>query len=431
MHPTRSFTFSCLALVMLLGLSGRAFSSIVAAGTNPACKPSLVHFATIQLAVNAVPAGSTVDVCPGTYPEQVVINKNLTLQGVADAGQDAAVIVAPGGGLLQNTSSLATGNPIAAQILVQAPATSVKLSNLTVDGSNNGITGGCPGTGSPVPDPMGIYYQNASGTVTRASVLNEVLGAGLTGCQGGLGIFVQSGGGGTSTVSITNNNVENYQKNGITGNEAGTTVTIKGNTVIGQGPTSGAAENSIQIGFGATGSISGNTVGSDVWTPDVFGDTGDAAAGLLVYASQSVAITSNNVNNTQYGIALAGDPSSGSADHNVVTKNTVSTTHLYDGIDLCGNYNTASNNAINGSDESGVHVDDTCNTGATGNNATFNTINSACAGILIGPSASSSTTVPNTYYNVGTLQLSSTNVCTPALKPVKKSAVAKVSAARP
>jgi Right handed beta helix region len=416
---------------MLIGLSGQAFSSIVAAGTNPACKPSLVHFATIQLAVNAVPAGSTVDVCPGTYPEQVVINKNLTLQGVSDAGQDAAVIVVPGGGLLQNTSSLATGNPIAAQILVQAPATSVKVSNLTVDGNNNGLTAGCPGTGSPVPDPMGIYYQNASGTVTRASVLNEVLGAGLTGCQGGLGIFVQSGGGGTSTVSITSSNVENYQKNGITGNEVGTTVTIKGNTVIGQGPTSGAAENSIQIGFGATGSISGNTVGSDVWAPDVFGDTGDAAAGLLVYASQSVTITSNNVNNTQYGIALAGDPGSGSADHNVVTKNTVSATHLYDGIDLCGNYNTASNNAINGSDESGVHVDDTCNTGATGNTATFNTINSACAGILIGPSASSSTTTSNTYYNVGTQQLSSTNVCTPALKPVKKSAVAKVSAARP
>jgi parallel beta-helix repeat protein len=281
-------------------------------------------------------------------------------------------------------------------------------------------------------NPIGIYYQNASGAVSRASVLNEVLGAGLTGCQAGLGIFAQSGGGGTSTVSITSSNVENYQKNGITGNEVGTTVTIKGNTVIGQGPTSGAAENSIQIGFGATGTISGNTVGSDVWAPDVFGDTGDAAAGLLVYASQSVTITSNNVNNTPYGIALASDPSSGSADHNVVTKNTVSATHLYDGVDLCGSNNTASSNLINGSDESGVHIDDTCNGSAASNTATFNTINSACAGILIGPSASSSTTTSNTYYNVGTQQLSSTNVCTPALKPVKKSVVAKaLSAARP
>ena len=424
MHPTRSFAFSCLALVILLGLGGQAFSTTVAAG-NPACKPSLVHFATIQLEVNAVPGGSTIDICPGNYPEQVVINKNLTLQGVADGGLDAAVIVAPGGGLLQNTSSLATGNSIAAQILVQAPATSVKVSNLTVDGSNNGITG-CG------PNPIGIYYQNASGAVSRASVLNEVLGAGLTGCQAGLGIFVQSGGGGTSTVSIASSNVENYQKNGITGNEVGTTVTIKGNTVIGQGPTSGAAENSIQIGFGATGTISGNTVGSDVWAPDVFGDTGDAAAGLLVYASQNVTITSNNVNNTQYGIALAGDPSNGSADHNVVTKNTVSATHLYDGIDLCGSNNTASSNIINGSDESGVHIDDTCTGSAASDTAAFNTINSACAGILIGPSASSPTTSSNTYYNVGTLQLSGTDTCTPALKPVKKTVVAKaLSAARP
>jgi parallel beta-helix repeat protein len=424
MHPTRSFAFSCLALVILLGLGGQAFSTTVAAG-NPARKPSLVHFATIQLAVNAVPGGSTIDICPGNYPEQVVINKNLTLQGVADGGLDAAVIVAPGGGLLQNTSSLATGNSIAAQILVQAPATSVKVSNLTVDGSNNGITG-CG------PNPIGIYYQNASGAVSRASVLNEVLGAGLTGCQAGLGIFVQSGGGGTSTVSIASSNVENYQKNGITGNEVGTTVTIKGNTVIGQGPTSGAAENSIQIGFGATGTISGNTVGSDVWAPDVFGDTGDAAAGLLVYASQNVTITSNNVNNTQYGIALAGDPSNGSADHNVVTKNTVSATHLYDGIDLCGSNNTASSNIINGSDESGVHIDDTCTGSAASDTAAFNTINSACAGILIGPSASSPTTSSNTYYNVGTLQLSGTDTCTPALKPVKKTVVAKaLSAARP
>ncbi len=407
---------------MLLGLSAQAFATTVAVGT---CT-SFIHFASIQLAVSSVPAGSTIDICPGTYPEQIVINKKLTLQGVVAGGQDAAVIVAPTTGLVQNASSLATGNPIAAQILVQAPATAVKFSNLTVDGSKNQITGGCG-----VPDPIGIYYQNASGTVTRTSVLNEVLGAGLTGCQAGLGIFVQSGGGGTSTVSITSNNVENYQKNGITGNEVGTTVTITGNTVIGQGPTSGAAENSIQIGFGATGTITGNTVGSDIWAPDVITDPGDAAAGLLVYASQNVTITSNNVNNTQFGIALAGDSTNGSADHNVITKNTVSATHIFDGIDLCGNNNTASNNAINGSDESGVHVDDTC-TGANGNTATFNTINSACAGILIGPSASGSTTAPNTYFNAGTLQLNGTNVCTPALKPVKKSAVAKVlSAARP
>jgi nitrous oxidase accessory protein NosD len=38
-------------------------------------------FTTIQSAVNAAPAGGTVVVCPGTYHEQVVITKPLTLTG--------------------------------------------------------------------------------------------------------------------------------------------------------------------------------------------------------------------------------------------------------------------------------------------------------------------------------------------------------------
>jgi hypothetical protein len=39
-------------------------------------------FGSIQTAVNTVPAGSIIDVCPGTYAEQVIISKGLTLQGV-------------------------------------------------------------------------------------------------------------------------------------------------------------------------------------------------------------------------------------------------------------------------------------------------------------------------------------------------------------
>jgi pectin methylesterase-like acyl-CoA thioesterase len=38
-------------------------------------------FKTIHSAVNAAPAGGTVVVCPGTYHEQVVISKPLTLTG--------------------------------------------------------------------------------------------------------------------------------------------------------------------------------------------------------------------------------------------------------------------------------------------------------------------------------------------------------------
>ena len=415
-----------IKFVLTLGVVCSAFSAMAANVAVGSCKPSLPSYPDIQQAVNSVPAGSTIQVCPGSYPQQVVINKDLIIKGIASGNQGAAIITVPAGGLVQNTASLATGRPIAAQLLVQAPASTVTVTNLTIDGSNNGITG-CD------PNPIGIYYQNASGTISHSTVLNEVLGAGLEGCQSGLGIFAQSGGGGSSVVNINNNHVENYQKNGITGNEPGTNVTITSNTVIGQGPTTGAAENSIQIGFGATGSISKNTVGSDVWAPDNIGDPGDAAAGILVYASPGVSISTNSVSNTQFGIAVVSDPAFGNADNSSVSKNTVAATHIFDGIDLCSNNNTASMNVVNGSDESGIHIDSSCTGASTGNTVTGNIINSACAGILSGPTTGNTTT-PNTFYNVVTLRLTGTNVCTPPPAPNKKSGTRQVAhhrAARP
>ena len=260
-----------------------AFGLILAAGqlfaqTTVAvgkCQPKKTSFPTIQQALNATPPGAVIQVCPGFYPEQILVYQAVTIKGIASGNQGAAIITVPSGGLVQNATSLSSGNPIAAQVLVQAAA-GVTITNMTVDGANNGIN-------ACLPNPIGIYYQNSSGTISHDAVLNEVLvGSGLIGCQAGLGIFVQSGNGGSSTVAITSNNVANYQKNGITGNGVGTAVTITSNDVIGQGPTNGAAENSIQIGFGATGSITSNSVGSDVWGPDVYGDTGNAAAGILV-----------------------------------------------------------------------------------------------------------------------------------------------------
>src|ERR1700693_6098398 len=79
----------------------------------------------------------------------------------------------------------------------------------------------------------------------------------------------------------------------------------------------------------------------------------------------------------------------------------------------CSNDNAATGNTINGSDESAIHLDDTCTGASTGNTVTSNKINSACAGILSGPGATDNTTIPNTFYNVVNLQSTGTNTCTP------------------
>lgn len=392
-----------LALPLLaVGLAPSAYArSHVQVGT---CEPGVTSLTTIAGAVSAVGAGGTVDVCPGTYAEQVVIGKSLTLKGVSGPNASQAIIVPPSGGVVANASSIDGGSvPIAAQILVQGAA-AVAIEDLTVDGANNGIA-------SCATDIMGVLYQNASGVIRSNLVRNQVLsGSGLIGCQSGEGIFVESDSAGTS-VLVQSNLVENYQKNGITGNGAGTNLTVSLNNVQGQGPTTGAAENSIQLAFGATGKISGNKVGGDIWAPDAFGDTGNAAAGILVYDSPNVPITANVVASTQYGIVVVGD-GSGNADGATVSGNTVAATHLYDGVDICGARNvTVSGNTVSGSDESAIHTDSSCGQVSTGDSVTSNVINGGCAGILEGSGSVPTTVSGNVIINAVSNVVGGSDVC--------------------
>src|SRR6266481_9324498 len=141
MHTSRSLILASLPLVLLVALSGQAFCSTVAVGNCTA----LVSYATIQGAVNAVPAGSTIRICPGKYHEQVAINQKLTLTGVANSFNDAAIILLPAAGLVANTVDVDNLSlPIAAQIWVHDTAGPVIISNLTVDGTGNGISGCAP-----------------------------------------------------------------------------------------------------------------------------------------------------------------------------------------------------------------------------------------------------------------------------------------------
>jgi hypothetical protein len=413
MHISKR-TFVRLTALAAVFYSGMAWAATVEVG---ACKNGYVQYGTIQDAVNAAPAGATILICPGNYPEQVTISKSLTLRGLEVQFASGAVILAPSVGVVANATSLVTGNPIAAQVLVQN-ASDVDLSNVTVDGANNGIVD-CS------PLLIGIFYENASGDISHVAVLNEALASGQNGCQSGLAIFAQSGNGGSSNLRVRNTVVQGYQKNGITGNEPGTSVTITDNSVTGQGPTNGAAENGIQIGYGAQGRVIGNTVIDDIWAPDTLTDRGNAASGILVYASSDVIVHNNTIGNAQFGIALVTDSKVGAADGNHITWNRVSATHIFDGIEVCSNNNVIHDNTINRADESGIHVDGSCTNSDSsgtgkGNRVRGNAINSSCAGILIGSSTSAAANFifNNDFFNVGSTILSGDQCFGPMTTPL-------------
>jgi hypothetical protein len=388
-----------------------------------------VQYTTIQGAVNAVSSvpGAVIKVCPNTYAEQVNIASKLTLEGIS--GDTAAIIVPPVSGLAQNGVDI-NGNPVAAQIFVAAGSgNTVTVERLTVDGTGNNLAG----CGAPTLD--GIYFQNTPGTITYNTVRNQYQTdfADYGGCQNGLAINVESSTD-SPAVSITYNSVHAYQKNGITASgdapasANGPSVTIRDNYIAGLGSTAmnwqaggGAAENGVQIGFGATGTVSSNTVNDNIWAPDTFSQPYNAASGILVFASNSITVSSNYVGSAQFGIAIETDGSGfcsngnsavscGTANNASVTSNKISGTQLFDAIDACSNGNGITGNTIYNSAESGVHFDDTCTSGTygttSGNNniATGNTINEACAGVLLGTGTGNSSS-PDNRYNVVNLTL--------------------------
>ena len=233
------------------------------------CLTNLQSYPSISAAVSAVTAGATVDVCPGTYPEQVSITTPINLVGVVSGNAAAAVITVPGAGLTQNGIGPNSGNH-ASQIVVQDVGP-VSIKNLVVDGSS----ASCPSTAFV----DGIAFLSNTGTaygkVTDTSVRNTNSGscAGVTGS----GIFAEAG--------------------------SSNPLTVQANVVH------GFVGNGVIFAFGQTGTITGNTL---------TGATGSNANGIALYnPGAAVKVSTNAINGVNSGINLS------SASSAVVQTNTI------------------------------------------------------------------------------------------------------------
>jgi nitrous oxidase accessory protein NosD len=357
-------TKSVLAVFLLLSVSTTA-PRIARAAEDRDHRPDLLvdddkvqcptaTFTSIQDAINAAKPGNLIRVCPGTYHEQLSIDKSISIEG------DNGALLSPNNMTVNATGS--SGSPIAAAILVKEAA-NVGIEGLIVDTANSGITG-CS------PDLIGILYQNSSGTIEHNAVRNTKLSDSLNGCQSGDAIVVQSLGAETSKVSIRDNSVHDYQKNGITGNESGTEVTIAGNAVTGLGPTMGAAQNGIQIGFGATGAVLQNSVTDNVWSPCVsLQNCAFNATGILVFESDGVRVEHNSVATNQIAIYANGKNAG-------VESNNISNSLVLVGIDLAGDDGLARHNDVSNSGQAAILIE------GNGNKVQGNDITEAPIGVL-------------------------------------------------
>ena len=213
----------------------------------------------------------------------------MTLQG--DCQTDRTVLVPDGFTLDGNHHTITAVDPsvghfLGAVVKNEATTSPITVKNLRV--TTAGLTNVCD---DGVDRLRGIMFDGVGGTIAGNTVLH--INQGASGCQEGNAIEVRNAPFDTTgpdvTVTISRNVTTDYQKTGIVTNGS-VLAKITGNTVTGVGPVDYIAQNGIQVGFGGSAAVTGNTVSGNDYTP-----TGEEACGILLYQEGAVSSSRNTL----------------------------------------------------------------------------------------------------------------------------------------
>lgn len=256
------------------------------------CNAQAPTFMRIQDAVNAAPAGTTIRVCPGTYPEQVRVEtaakSNITLVSFV---RFAAIIKAP---------------PVVVEpgdIVTIDNAQNVTLNGFTVSG--------------PFPDVLFCSVELRSGVRVVGGGSANILRNRITeirsaspafrGCQNGLAVAVgRQFVGETGRANILDNLIDKYQKGGIYVDNVGSAAQIFENEIRGDGIQNVIAQNGIQISRGATADIRRNLITDHVYInpPLTIPDELTSATAVLIFGAGAVNADRNTLRRNQDGFAV-------------------------------------------------------------------------------------------------------------------------------
>jgi hypothetical protein len=266
------------------------------AGTSASCQASYTTIGAAVTAAESYESGHpgrvpVVNICPGTYSEQVTVTKSLVLtRAPVRPGLGPVTIQLPAT-VTSPTTGVSTTNCQADDVaagITPAPESVLEICAAGPGGTNttgvnvtvNDVT--VAGGWQYVACDDSLYDVLVGGGATLSltdSVIEKAEKEPLDGCQGGVGI--QIGVSVTSQIghaSLRDDTVETYQKNGIDVDGPGSTAQIDHVTVTGAGPTPIIGQNGIQVSFGATADVEDSSISGNNYT----GPYGASAAGILV-----------------------------------------------------------------------------------------------------------------------------------------------------
>ena len=355
----------------------------VANASSPANCAKNASFTSIQAAVDAAPAGSKINVCPGTYQEYVTVpaaKSGLQLKGlggdpISSNGQAPVILYPP-------TPNLdpAAFDPNA--LVTVNGATGVSFDSLVVSGPFTDTA--CEGAQTT---HYGVFIIGGGSATLKHDVITKIrpVDDSLLGCQDGVGLRAGSSFlGQVGSVVLQDSVVNRYEKGGVVVDGPGSSGVIQNNVVTGDGPTGLTAQNGIQVSRGATGSVQGNTVTANEYTGD-----GTYSAGITLYqAGTGVTAQSNKLSDNDVGLDVYASPAATLKDNQVSTTSAnvwAAGTYLQDqsgttlknnkfsgGTEGIASFNVTSatfeNNKVDGASGDGIYND----ASSTGNTDTNN-----------------------------------------------------------
>ncbi len=327
-------------------------SSPVVAGGKSCVQP---NFNSVQAAITS--AAKSINVCPGTYTEQLTITSPVKLTVAGTAG--SAKVVLPASPANSKTAcDEAKGTeefqPDQDGISICTSGT-VSITGLTLEAKWPGST--CDDS---------LYGILVAGGATLKATNMTVNGAGafpINGCQGGVGI--QVGMAWTTPVEVGHANlkgvtVTNYQKNGMTIDGTGSSANIKTTTVTGAGPTPETAQNGIQVSNGASAKIKGSTISGNECDnvncgSDAFSES--QGTGVLFYAAApGSSVTSSKINENDGGAYYVSGSATQPSSPEVQLKKDTFSNNRYEGVLLDQGDASLVSDKINGTGNIGIDL---------------------------------------------------------------------------